>query len=191
VRAFLAIEFPELIKAGYGEALRGFEKRLGGFRWVRPECLHLTLRFLGETTEERARLLADPVVAVASGERPFRLSIGLAGAFGSSRAPRTLWFAVKEGSSTLRRLQPRLEQLVREQGFAPDTKEWRPHITVARARGGRRGRPGATLEAWQQAAVESSFTGLWFEACEITLLSSELTAAGPIYSPIWKAPLGG
>lgn len=195
MRVFLAIEFPEVIKSPYRDALPEFRRRFPELRWVQPECLHLTLRFLGEIADEEAITLEEPVRTIARNETPFSFSLGLAGAFGPPVSPRTFWLSVDEGGKALTRLQPRLEQLVQDRGFRPDDKRWAPHATLARRRQKRASRsspgtPPATLAAWKEAAAAAGLVGLGFEVGEIALLSSLLRPTGPVYSPVWRVALG-
>ncbi len=194
MRAFFAIEFPDRLKRVYAEALPGFRDRFPGLRWVRPESIHLTMRFLGEIEEAAATDLEAPVAAVAREIEPCPLSLGAPGSFGPPSAPRVFWLAVDTGREALETWQPRLERAVLENGHAPDNKPWKSHVTLARNRGGRRDRGGAGEDAsgsaWREAASASELPGGSFSLTELTLMSSRLTPQGPIYSPVWKVKLG-
>ncbi|MCZ6792510.1 MAG: RNA 2',3'-cyclic phosphodiesterase [Planctomycetota bacterium] len=190
MRAFLAIDFPESLKRIYAQALVSFRERFPAPRWVRPECLHLTLRFLGEIPSEAGPALQAPVARLASEVDPFPVSIADPGSFGSPREPRVYWFALREGRGRLEKMQSRLENLLREAGHAAEEKPWTPHITVARHPRDRRRGAVASASEWEAAARETLLDGARFEVTEVTLMSSTLTPAGPVYRPEWVAPLG-
>lgn len=196
MRAFLALEFPDTLKGVYAEALRGFEERFSDLRWVCPECLHLTLRFLGEITEAMAEDLREPVLDAARAVGATRLVVGEAGYFGPRSAPRVLWLAVAEGEQKLARLQPALETASRRLGLAPEKKPWSAHVTVARSRrrqGGRRRRGSEGVrrpvraDEWLETASSSPLPGTGFVMDGVTLLRSRTTPDGPVYTPLWKA----
>ncbi|MBN1442828.1 MAG: RNA 2',3'-cyclic phosphodiesterase, partial [Planctomycetes bacterium] len=196
MRAFLAIEFPDTWKETYAEALPSLRERFAGVRWVSAENVHLTLRFLGEVSSDVADRLERPVEAIARQSVPLSLSIGEPGFFGPAAAPRVLWLAVADGRSELEGLQSRIEDAVRRLGLPADDKPFRPHVTLGRSRSGRGGprRPEAGGLAggpeWIEAASASRLPGAAFRVEEWTLLSSEITPRGPIYSPVWRVPLG-
>jgi 2'-5' RNA ligase len=187
MRAFLAIQFSETIRRAYAAAFERLESRFPGLRWVRPERLHLTLRFLGELSEDEGGRLYEAVGRHVS-EPAFRLSFGAAGAFGPRRAPRTLWIEVEEGREALERLQPQIEAAVREAGYPPEAKPWRPHITIARSRPGRKGVLSAA--EWQGSAEAAGLRAASCEASEVVLVSSLLGPGGPSYTPVWSVRLG-
>lgn len=192
MRSFLAIDFPDFLKRLYAEALRGFREQFPSPRWVRPECLHMTLRFLGEVEDEGARALEEPVRELAAGFAPFELAIGEPGYFGPSGAPRVYWFALMKGEDPLGRVQAGVEEIVREAGYPPEDRPWTPHITVARS-ARRKPRPGsrvATAEAWLEAARKSALSGARIPVKDLTLMTSELTPEGPVYTSLWSADLG-
>ncbi len=131
-RLFTALEIPgELVPKL--EMLRG---RLAGARWIAPENYHLTLRFIGDVdapdADDFVEALSDIWV------EPFSLQLSGVGSFGG-RKPRALWVGVAE-CEPLMRLQRANERAARQAGLPPETRNFSPHVTLARLRGAE---PGA------------------------------------------------
>ncbi len=126
-RLFIAIDVPDYVKIRM-ETLFEDEK---GVRWVRPEQIHLTLRFVGEADEDTTALLIERLRSVAAA--PFPLHVGGVGVFPGRRRPRVLWVGA-DGGDALAALHDRIEHGVREAGGTPDEKPFRPHLTLARLR---------------------------------------------------------
>lgn len=101
-------------------------------RWVPPENVHLTLKFLGEAGEERVREVCAAVDGAAAGVAPFEMSVGRFGAFPSPRRPNVVWLGV-ELESTLGELQELVEQALAGLGFPREERAFRPHLTLGRA----------------------------------------------------------
>jgi 2'-5' RNA ligase len=137
---FLALDLPD----GLARELAGLVARsreLEGWRWVRPEGWHLTLRFLGPVSPAVVARSAPSWNRAAAAAEPFSLRLGSGlGCFPPSGLPRILWAAVEEasGADQLPRLALALEREARALGFAPERRPFRAHVTLARARAGAR-----------------------------------------------------
>lgn len=189
-RLFVAVPFPSEAEseiAALVEQVRADGVPGGGrdVRWVRLDSLHLTLRFLGPTLEERIGSAAEATRAAARTSMPFDVSIGGAGAFPSTGRPRALWLDVQVGQPELIALAASVDAALRDAGWAIDDKPLRAHLTLARADGVAAGAAiGARLVA---AAANVHVT---FRAAEIGLFES-VTGGGPArYEPIEVATLG-
>ncbi len=110
--------------------IAGAIERAPGFSWSPAEQLHFTLAFLGE---QPTAAVAQAVTALEK-ERQFDLAIGGAGAFPSERKPRVLWLGVTEGADRLVALATALVADLRARGLQLDTRPFRPHLTIGRAR---------------------------------------------------------
>ncbi|HLU46451.1 MAG TPA: RNA 2',3'-cyclic phosphodiesterase [Planctomycetota bacterium] len=194
MRAFLAVEVPEAFAESYSHARDRLAEPMSSLRWVRPDQLHLTLRFFGEIPEDRGDLLREPIAAIASEHPEWSARLGELGVFGSRASPRVLWLGVEDRGGRLARLQAAIETAVRGAGFPPESRPWRPHITLARgkqpARRGR-GMPRDALEEVAARAPEetASWPGLDFPVRELVLLSSVLGSGGSVYTPRWRVRL--
>jgi 2'-5' RNA ligase len=189
-RLFIAVPFPSEAEseiAALVEQVRADGVPGGGrdVRWVRLHSLHLTLRFLGPTLEDRIGPAAEATRSAAGTSRPFDISIGGAGAFPSAGRPRALWLDVRVGQPELIALAASVDAALRDAGWAIDDKPLRAHLTLARADGVAAGAAiGARLVA---AAADLHVT---FRADQIGLFES-VTGGGPArYEPIEVAMLG-
>jgi 2'-5' RNA ligase len=189
-RLFIAVPFPSKAEseiAALVEQVRAEGVPGGGrdVRWVRLDSLHLTLRFLGPTLEDRIGSAVEATRVAARAGRPFDISIGGAGAFPSAGRPRALWLDVRVGQPELIDLAASVDAALRAAGWAIDDKPLRAHLTLARADGVSAGAAiGARLVA---AAADLDVT---FHADQIGLYES-ITGGGPArYDPIEVAMLG-
>ena len=104
-------------------------------RWVRLEGLHLTLRFLGPTLDDRVAAAIDVAGQAVAGHAPFDISIGGAGTFPPVGRPRALWLGVRDGASELAGLAASVDRSLVAAGWDLETKPFRPHLTLARSDG--------------------------------------------------------
>lgn len=104
-------------------------------RWVRLDGLHLTLRFLGPTLEDRIQAIRDAVRAAGATTHPFDVVIGGAGRFPPSGRPRALWLGVPDGAESLAGLAGEVDRALAGAGWPAETRPFRAHLTLARADG--------------------------------------------------------
>jgi RNA 2',3'-cyclic 3'-phosphodiesterase len=127
VRLFTGLELPLAVR----QELARLEVPLAGAKWIDEDDIHLTLRFAGDIENHVADEFAD---ALASIDIPvFSLRLTGTGTFGGAD-PHTLWAGV-EVRPELDRLHHKIERAARNAGLAPETRKFRPHVTIARLRG--------------------------------------------------------
>ena len=140
IRLFAALAIPQEI----GLALAGRQAGVEGARWRPPEALHLTLRFFGDVREDIARDLDAELMALRG--QAFDIELSGVGAFGEGPELHVLWAGVAD-SEPLRRLARACETAARRAGLKPETRHYRPHLTLAYLR-----HPDpAEVAAWIQA----------------------------------------
>jgi len=128
LRLFVALEIPDDIK----ERLAPLGSGLPDARWVAPQSLHITLRFIGEVDEDVAEDIDAALGSVHAS--PVAISLGGVGCWESKGRVRAVWSKVKaDGSLPL--LQGRVESSLKRVGFEPDGCKFSPHVTVARLKG--------------------------------------------------------
>ncbi len=190
-RLFVAVPLPEDTAAAIVsivDAVRGqtLPPGMRDVRWVRLDGLHLTLRFLGPTADERIEATADAVHAVAAGSPPLRLAIAGSGTFPAGPRPRTLWLGLAEGADAMSRLSDRVSAALVGAGWPPDDRPFRPHLTLARSDGIA---AGPLVAARLAAAIADR--SIVAEIDRIGLFES-VTGGGPArYVPIAEAQLSG
>lgn len=183
MRTFIAIELTDAIRqalAALSERLRRANVRAS---WVAAERVHLTLRFLGEVNpddvERVSGLLEDGCKTLA----PFELHVREVGAFPNLRSPRVIWAGVGPLESGLIRAHGVAEEAARAIGIPPETKPFRPHLTLARVKDRRNAN-----ELARYVEREKGFDGGSFSARTVALFSSRLTPRGPVYRRLQEFP---
>lgn len=165
MRCFAAIELPEDLR----DRLVRLQRELGAagadVRWVRPETLHLTLRFFGEIEADAAVRLGAALEAEAARHAPRRLSIEGAGLF-----PTVVWVGCVGDAAPL---AAAVEAVAAAQGLPPDGKPFVPHVTIGRVKSAR------NLPALRRALPAGPLAA--FEASGLTLFTSTLLPSGPVY----------
>lgn len=190
-RVFIAAPLPDDAAAAVAELVervRAAGVPGGGrdVRWVRLDGLHLTLRFLGPTLEDRVEPARAAVRVAAAAAEPFELTIGAAGTFPSGARPRALWLGVRDDAEALASLAAQVDRALVDAGWPPETRPFRAHLTLARADGVPAGsRIGARLID-AAAALRVAFR------VERIGLFESLTGGGPArYAPLELVDLGG
>lgn len=130
-RCFIAIDLNEEIKKELGffiEELRPIGPEL---KWIRPENLHITLKFLGEVKEEKIEKIKETLREILKFHRPFTIKIKGTGQFPEGKRPRVIWAGV-EDSERLLSLQKDIESSISRLGFKEEERKFTGHITLAR-----------------------------------------------------------
>ncbi len=183
MRLFLAIDLPREVRQALGDLQDRTRRSCPGWRWVRPEGIHLTLRFLGEVGPADEARQRETWRRAVAGHAAVRFQVGGLGVFPGGGRPRVLWVGVKDASAggDLAALATSLEAAARELGFEPEERPFRAHLTLARAE--REGRPIAPPPGGSPIAAD-------VEADEVVLFRSELGPGGAKYTRIAAFPLG-
>ncbi len=188
IRAFIAIDLSPELQQVLARLSRELQARLSHLplRWVPPENIHLTLKFLGDISTRNLRLIQELMAREAALYPPFEFSAGTLGAFPSMRHPRVLWVGV-EGPKVLFQLQESLEKVMARLGYPPDSKPFAPHLTLARmARTAR----GEDIRALAHALRQEKVGYLGSTRVEaIHLYRSDLRPSGAVYTRLFTAPL--
>ncbi|MDO8750953.1 MAG: RNA 2',3'-cyclic phosphodiesterase [Dehalococcoidia bacterium] len=188
LRLFIAVELPEDVLGYIGETVGDLRRQgITGIRWVRGEGVHLTLKFLGDTSEEQVAGILSSMRDSAVGTPPFVLHVQGAGAFPNMRAPRVLWLGVQGDTAPLLQIHGRLEEALEAQGFAREARAFSAHLTLGRVNG--RLSP-TTLERLAQ-DMEGLRTAkpLALPVAALSLMESQLTPPGAYYGCVGQALL--
>jgi len=186
VRLFFAIELSDALRVSLDHAIAPLRAAEPGLAWVPPEKLHLTMKFLGETSEGDAERLVAAANLVAARHRPLEMTLGGVGAFPNFRRARVVWIGV-ESEPRLELLHHDLEVACGDAGFEVEGRPFRPHITLARVRTPlpiERARPFA--RAARRVAYAASE-----DVRALGLLESTPGSRDARYRRIHAAPLGG
>ncbi len=189
-RLFFAIPVPDEARARIGELIERVQASVGDgtarIRWVRVDGLHLTLRFLGPTPDDRRAPLEIGADALAASEAPFEVVLRGGGAFPSLARPRSLWVGVSAGADRLAGIADGLTAAAAECGLHLDTRPFTPHLTIGRTDGVRLGPMAAHV-------LEESADGLdvRFVVDRVVLFRSILGGGPARYEPLHEARLRG
>jgi RNA 2',3'-cyclic 3'-phosphodiesterase len=176
IRAFVALELPEAMRAAIGQVIADLRPDVSGVRWAHPEGVHLTLRFLGGSDPETLRRL-EPALAQAAGACPaVDAPVHGAGLFPERGAPRVLWIGI-DLPEPVRVLQRACEQAAVAAGFPREERAFRAHLTLGRFRD-RTPRPRLPPIDLGSARLD-----------RLILFRSDLKPTGAVYTPLAIMPL--
>ncbi len=180
-RAFISVDIVP------GEVLVDVLKRLAASRAdlkvVRPELAHLTLKFLGEADESVIPEIMERIARAVEGQSPFTIKLKGMGAFPSLSNIRVVWVGIEEGAP-LGRMARDLEESMSELGFQKEKRDFKPHLTLARARSAR------NIGVVQEIIRDNAATDFGeYKIDSVLLKKSVLTPHGPIYSTVDERPL--
>ena len=171
IRLFVAIAPPREMRARLSSLCGG----VPGARWVEPDNLHLTLRFIGEIEEP---LIEDIVFALrAIRMEAFPLTLSSVGHFERSGRVRQIWAGIMP-SPQLMDLQRRVDSAISHAGIRSESRRFTPHVTLARLKDVKIDAVGAWLQA------NGPFRGFPFTVTGFKLFASYLGGASPVYQPV-------
>ena len=178
-RLFVAIDLPEPVKERLAEICFG----IPGAKWVKPEQLHLTLRYIGEVD---GATFVDIREALATIDLPpFSVCLKGLGCFPPRKTPRVLWVGIDPPHEQLFRLRKRVETTLVRLGVEPEHRKFAPHITLARLNETPMNRLANFL------AGNSLFSAEPFPVENFHLYSSSLSSKGAIHTLEASYPLTG
>jgi 2'-5' RNA ligase len=184
IRSFIAVELPDIVRRQLESLTRELKESDAPVGWVRPEGIHLTLKFLGNISPELVQQMKPVLAGIGSRAGPIHLQPAGCGAFPTIKQPRVIWVGLRGESEPLVELQKQVERAMVPFGFAPEDRPFRPHLTLGRVKGRQR------LLALQQILLaRREFTAEAFDVTELVLYKSELRPDGARYTPQFKAPL--
>lgn len=187
IRSFIAVELPPRVKSGLLEARNIFDALDRHVRWVRPEGMHLTLKFLGNIEPKQVDPVSARIEEAVNEMGPFQVTVQGAGVFPNLRNPRVLWVGLTEGQEYLSTIYKNLQKGLKREGFKPESRPYRPHLTLGRFRDGRKA--GGILDEGlleSAAHLKESFT-----VDRINLIRSQLNPSGAVYTLLSEHPLIG
>lgn len=182
MRAFVSVDLD-----GLAEAVDRVQEpfRRPGLTPVDPEQTHVTVKFLGEVSEERLDALVEALSGAVDDAdvAPFTARFGGYGVFPSIDYVSVVWLGVREGGDELARLHEAVEARTTDLGFDPETHEFTPHVTLARMNDAR------SKEAVREAVTERDPEVGSLRVEELRLTESTLTSDGPEYETVERFPL--
>lgn len=190
LRLFIAIPLSESLLRQLAQIQRALEKQVpaGSVRWVNPEGIHLTLKFLGDTPEGRVAAIREALTAVARKAVPCTFTVGDLGCFPNFRRPRVIWVGVQEQSGRLASLQEAVENAMVPLGYPREGRAFSPHLTLGRVRDSIPPRDVARIGE----IISATTVGTLGEVLtsSFLLIRSVLKPTGAEYTPLAEFHLG-
>ncbi len=180
VRSFAALTIDDEAKRAVGRYCASLRGRPGGddLKWVRPEIIHVTVRFFGALDRKQLEKARRAVAGLDGAWDPPRLSFGAIGAFPSRHRPQVVWLGIEDPDGGLAALAAAADRAIRVVGFGPADKPFVAHLTLARV--------GRGLSSPDLDELTSGLTpprgALTIPS--ITLFRSDLRREGPLYTPL-------
>lgn len=191
LRTFIAIDLDQDVRDALGRVQGKFKRQApeDSVKWVNPEAIHLTLKFLGDTPVTKISKVADALAAACKGIAPFDVSFEGRGCFPNMRRPRVIWVAVRDHSgASLMRLQAAIEQQVSPLGFPTEERGFSPHLTLGRVARNAGPRDEAAIGQMVEKSVVEQIAVQRVAA--VHLIKSDLRPTGPIYNQLATVVLG-
>jgi 2'-5' RNA ligase len=187
IRAFLAIDPPAVVLENIEGMQNRFKKSIqGAIRWVRPEGIHLTLKFFGDISAQDVGNISAVIARRTNAAPPFALEIRGLGAFPDATRPRIIWLGINGQLGQLLSLQEDLEEEFFTLGFPKEGRPFRAHLTMGRVKV-----PKGIIGLAPAAEAGANLTAGNFTVGEVVLFQSSLSPQGAIYTKLAAFPLQG
>jgi 2'-5' RNA ligase len=180
IRAFLAVDPPQEIFNGIIKIQERLRKAIqGDIRWVRPEGIHLTLKFFGYVYESDIENISRVVKDGVANMKALLLNVRNLGAFPSVNRPRVLWLGIDGDTNALISLQVEIDAGFQEYGFKKEDRPFRPHLTLARIK-----EPKGLIGLAEAVKKNEDYIAGSFTVTGLTLFKSDLKPTGAIYTKL-------
>jgi 2'-5' RNA ligase len=187
VRAFVACEVPADVQRTIGDIIAKLgETSSDAVRWVRPEGVHVTLKFLGEVPQKKLPAIKMALQEAVVRHSPFNLELSNIGTFGGREGLRLMWVGIAGDVLRLEAMVRDVNLALSVVGFEPERRPFRPHLTLGRVRD--------TVPTRRRAEIEVdvgrvAVPEVEWRTSQITLMKSRLTTRGAEYDVISTFPL--
>lgn len=188
IRTFIAVEVGNDVKARAADLIKRLKQAEADVRWVAPQNMHITLKFLGDVPNQEVPDICRHVAEVTAAFEPFEIDFQTAGAFPDASRPRTIWLGVSpgEGFDRLEALNNAIEErLHTELGFPKERRRFHPHLTIGRVNS-----ISSTPRTLADIiAAHERYDASLAEIDEVLIFASFLDKGGPTYNVMGRAEL--
>ena len=187
VRLFIACEVPEDARESIGEIITTLRSRSGtAVRWIKPEGVHVTLKFLGEVSVKQLPAVKLAIQEAVVGHSPFELEFSNIGTFGGREGLRIMWVGIAGDVLRLEALVRAVNAALAVVGFEPERRPFRPHLTLGRVKDEISTRARAEIEV---AVGKMDVPGNAWRTNQVSLMRSRLGPTGAVYEVMATFPL--
>lgn len=174
-RLFIAIQLPPNVRTSLGAVSDNLAAQMPerSVRWVKPDLLHLTLRFLGDTAVDRMPALGATLDEVAAAHAAFALSLGELGCFPNRSRPRVIWVGLHGDLQPMQALKRALDETLAPLGWEKEDRPFRAHLTLGRVKDSR---------LLKSVRWGTDVQPLPVPITAVHLVESQLTREGPVYT---------
>lgn len=183
-RTFVAIQVNDKIRDQLIKVQDSLKETGADLKLVKPRNIHITLRFIGEVSEDRMENINNAISKSQEIINPFKLNVSGLGVFPNTNYIRVIWAGVSNGRKSVVTLRYNIDKNLKEYSIPSEDKKFTPHLTIARVKSGK------VKNKLQDVIGKMSNTD--FGVCEVNhidLMKSDLTPKGPIYTNIERFDL--
>ncbi len=181
MRLFIALDIGEEQKKKAAAMIARLAGYISGARWVNESAMHLTLKFIGETSFGEVEIIKAAMRDALQDFRPFELALSGPGVFPSPRKTRVIWLGINPGAEIIAAIAGALDRELAAVGFEPEKRKYRPHLTLGRLRS-----LAPEAEIRRFLAEERNFYTDPVLVKGAVLYQSELTRERAIYTPLHR-----
>ncbi len=181
MRLFIALDIGEGQKKEAAAMIKRLAGYISGVRWVKENAMHLTLKFIGETSPGEVENIKAAMGYALQDCEPFEMGLSGPGVFPSSRKARVIWLGINPGADIIAAVAGALDRELAAVGFEPEKRAYRPHLTL-----GRLSSLAPEAEIKRLIAEERNFYTDPVLVKSAVLYQSELTREGAIYTPLHR-----
>jgi len=188
LRSFVAVEIPAEVQNALARSTAHLQEALPKplIRWVAPQNVHLTLKFLGDVSPANLERLAEALKVEAAAHETFSMSVGGLGAFPTPRRARVIWVGL-EAPAALTALLRGVEAVAARLGYASEGRPFSPHLTIGRVG---QNVSGTDLQRIRTALEGTSVGALGTVRVEaVHIFKSDLQPGGPVYTRLYSLPM--
>ncbi|MFQ5432916.1 MAG: RNA 2',3'-cyclic phosphodiesterase [Nitrospinota bacterium] len=185
VRAFIAAQIGDKLREALSGVIDELKKSDPYVKWIKPENLHVTLKFLGEVEADKIDAIKSEMQNIAASDKPFSLSVSGIGVIPNPRYPRVVYSNLVDNDQKLKNLSQRLDEAMTLLGFEPEERDFLPHLTIGRVKSFK----AKSLLIMKIREFHKREIGT-LDVRSVRLIKSELMPAGAIYTEMANAALG-
>lgn len=184
LRLFIAIDTPSEIKSQVAAIRDQLKESHADVKWEPDTKLHCTIKFLGDTDEDRLPLVLSTIEEIGSTTPPFSATYQNIGCFPDERNPRVVWVGIDDPDGTLHLLQEKIDSGLATNGFEREQRPFHPHVTLGRVKN--RTNISHLLRMLETVTFMSKLVMLR----EVEVVKSELKSSGSVYTILKSISLG-